>query len=159
MVEARKPVSLQCPWEIFDKPASGSEVKNGEGARNVENPTRRFFASAEIVDQKHGGFEFLSQDNGTALTGVQVRQTRIGKGSDPPNLQPIGAITDLFLHARGSSFILKLGKTASGTTTRPYKAFKRLTWSMRMRWLSGVVPATTDHQGRCSSKRSLVLIS
>lgn len=62
---------LQRPWEIFDKSAAGTEIKNGECARDIEIPACGFFASAEMVDQKHVGFEFLGQNNGIAWTGCR----------------------------------------------------------------------------------------
>jgi hypothetical protein len=92
---------LESRWEIFDKPAAGGRIQNGECACDIKVPARGFSASAEIIHQEHVGFKLQGQNDRVALTCIEICQARIWKGSGMFNLQPIGAITNPFLTLGG----------------------------------------------------------
>ena len=74
---------LQDGGEIFNKPATSSNIENRQGTRDLQIPPHSFSAPAEIVHQQQVCFEVLGQDDRVVLASVKMRQTRVGRQRRP----------------------------------------------------------------------------
>jgi hypothetical protein len=117
-------------WGILDKPAASAKIEDGEGARDVKAPARRFLPPADVIHQQYICPEALGQDDRVVLASVQVRQSWVDREGSVVNFESNGASCGPRFYFWRGSLALEFREPGRRNGHVPYKACRNLPCSI-----------------------------